>query len=329
MAEKSRVFIQSMTINGQDLDMDAAIKATYIEKINLDGPMLTMELRDSNTLLTDQYGLTGGSKIVCEMSDFHNEAGSSFKETFIAGPPKKEGDVITVDCFQIDCMSIKTPAIKTRYFNEKSPAFILSQLLPGLKVETDITDAGTYHLTSGMAPSRMLRAMARDYAAALFICRGKVYFKTLSSLAAQPVTYKVGTNRSRGNIDINIANMTRPDSKLLYDRTLRRQWCTIDIYGEAKKGKAQDGFPLAFISGIPMRRLDNQNTYLLPRLDMTSQGLASIVPALLLGLDIVKYEEFGEMDESIPTKLLVSSISHHQAGMSYLNRIELSEVAFE
>ena len=318
-----------MTINGQALDLDSVIQATYIETINMDGPMLTMQIRDSLTLITDQYGLTGGSEIVCEMSDLHNNAGSSFKERFTVGPPKKEGDVITIDAFQADCAKLKTPAPKARYFNEKRPGFILQQLLPGLTVVTDITDAGTYHLNEGMTPSRMLRAMARDYGAALFICRGKVYFKTLSSLKGQPPAYKVGTNRSRGKIDINIANQTRPDLKALYERNLRRQWYTFNDYGELIKGSAQAGFPSAFVSGLPGRRLDNQNAYLLPRLDMTSHGLASVFPSMLLELDIVKHDAFGEVDESLPSKLLVSTISHHHAGMSYLNRIELSEVAFE
>jgi hypothetical protein len=246
----------------------------------------------------------------------------TFKEMFIAGKPKIDGEVITVDAFSKVCHDIKQPAVRPRFFTNKTPAFILAELCPGLKVQSDFPAPGTYHLNVGQNASNLIFSMQRDYGACAFICRGTVYFLSLKKVMESKPVYTAGRNQDR--IDINIAQSRAIDNQAVYDRVLRRQWHCFDRFGQQHDSQNNDKCPSVVIASIPPAQLNNQSLHMMPVLEMTCFGVGQLMPAMILELDVVKQSEFAERDHSVKKRLAIMRICHFSQGVEgYLNRVEL------
>lgn len=314
-----RVWLQRLFINGNLITQDAIISSAYIECADTSGPLITLQLRDSLSVIRDDFGLKGGSLIEAEFSDVLADKPVNFKERFIAGLPKIDGEAITVDAFSEACHKLKQPATKPRFFVNKTPAFILSQCLPGLPVETDYSEPGTYHLNVGMNPSSLLFSMARDYGAAVYVSRGKVYFKSLKKLfTAAPVTKIIRNSPDKG---LNVATSRALDNKAVYDRQLRRQFHCVDEFGKMHNSRSNADSPSIVLASIPPARLENQALHLLPVLDIESLGVGTLQPGQLVETDIVKFSDTAERDQSIATRLVITRLCHYSEGMRYINRI--------
>ncbi len=319
MADPQRIWLQRLTINGNVISEEVIVSSNYIEYIDTSGPLLTLQLLDPNSVIRDDYKLQSGAVIECEFSDTQAKNPVLFKETFISGRPEIKGDSITVDSFSKACHRIKQPVINPRFFVSKSPAFILAELIPGLKIVSDFAEVGTYHLNAGMNASSLIFSMARDYGAAAYICRGTVYFRSLRKLFQQQPSHLFTKNAPTG---INIATSRVVDNKSTYDRQLRRQWHCIDQYGQRHDSRANADCASVIVSGIPPGRLENQSLHLMPVIVAESLGVGALQPGQLIETDHVKFNEASERDASMPIKMLVLRTGHYSQGRRYLNATE-------
>jgi hypothetical protein len=322
MAEQQRIWLQRLFINGNQIDNDAIVSSAYIEVMDTSGPLITLVLRDSLSIIRDDFQLTSGAFIECEFSDVQGSDPVIFKERFIAGKPKIAGEVITVDSFCEACHKIKQPATRPRFFNQKTPAFILAELCPGLKVQSDFPEPGTYHLNVGQNASGLLFGMARDYGACVFISRGTVYFLSLKKVMDSAPVYTAGRNLDK--VDINIAQSEAIDNQAVYDRVLRRQYHCFDRFGQLHNSKTNEDYPSVVISSIPPSKLNNQSLHMMPTLQITSFGVGKLIPSMVLELDVVKANPLAERDHSVKKRLVIMRICHFSQGIEgYLNRMEL------
>ena len=322
MAEQQRIWLQRLLINGNLINNDAIISSAYIEYMDTSGPLLTLELRDGFSVIRDDYKLLSGAQIECEFSDVQGVDPVIFKEVFTAGKPSVNGEVIKVDAFSKPCHEIKQPATRPRFFTNKTPAFILAELFPGLKVQSDFPQQGTYHLNVGQNASSLIFSMQRDYGACAFVCRGTVYFLSLKNVMQAKPVFTAG--RNQGRVDINIAQSKAIDNKAVYDRLLRRQWHCFDRFGQQHNSKTNEKSPSVVIASIPPAQLNNQSLHMMPVLEMTCFGVGQLMPSLVFELDVVKVDPLGERDHSIPQRLAIMRICHFSQGVEgYLNKIEL------
>ena len=325
MSQSSAIFAQSLMINGHDVDVNRIVSLAYTEYLDLSGPVIVLELRDEQSFIVDNYGLVDGTEIIIEMGDVHGVGDGLFKETFITMLYPTSNGVIKIEAFPQDCYNIKTPAAKAKLFNDKSPREILSALLQDLKIQSSVTGKGVYHLNPGKTPSRLLRDMARDFAAACWLCRGTVYFKALSEIASLPPSLTLGLNSKNGDVDIQRFN--KINNSALYKRVAHKHFSSWDtVLGHQQSTAFKDKQHVIVAYPVTPAQLANQGVYVQPMLDIVIVGDSNFVPGLNVGLDIVKLSHDAEIDESVPAKLFIQSVTHYAQGMKYNNRMMLGVI---
>lgn len=325
MSQSSATFAQSLTINDYDIDVNRIVSLAYTEYLDLSGPVIVLELRDEQSFIVDNYGLVDGTEIVIEMGDVHGVGDGLFKETFITMLYPMANGVIKIEAFQKDCYNIKTPATKALLFNDKSPKDILAALLPGLKIQSTVNGKGIYHLNPGKTPSRLLRDMARDYGAACWICRGTVYFKDLSEITSATPSMILGLNSN--NSDVDIQRFNKINNSSLYKRVAHKHFCSWDTaLGHQRSNAFKDKQNVIVAYPLTPAQLANQAIYVQPMLDVVVVGDSNFMPGLNLGLDIVKLSYDAEIDESVPAKLFIQSVTHYSQDMKYNNRMVLGAI---
>lgn len=322
MSDQSYTFLQSLTVNGHSVDMPRVVSLSYIEQLDLSGASFILQLRDEQSYIRDEFGLAKGAEIVMEMGDVYGTGGELFTETFIVYVCPVESDIITVEGFQKECHELKIKAAEPKFFVNKSPRTILSQLVPSLKIDCASLSAGTYHLNQGQPPTRLLRQMARDYGAACWINRGTIYFKTLAEIASGTPLLSIGLNNVNADVEIAKYNVLNEDA--LYDRALQRCCSAWTTDGGYLSSEGQEGKPALLLSypAIPAQ-LDNQALCINPKLDIVVVGDSRYTPAAVLSLEIIKLSHDAAIDESVAASLVVKTVTHYTESSKYNNRMIL------
>lgn len=322
MSNQSAMFAQSLKINGNDIDVNRIVSLAYTEYLDLSGPTIILQVRDEQSFIVDNYGLVAGTEIEIGMGDVHGIGDALFTETFTTMLYPVKNGVITIEAFQKDCYSIKTPASRSQFFTDKSPSEIISALIPGLKIQSNVNGKGVYHLNPGKTPSRLLRDMARDFAAACWICRGTVHFKLLSEIVATPAALTLGLNSK--TCDVDIQRFNKINNSALFERVAYKNFSSWDTeLGHQRSGVCQDK-PLVVVA-YPLTpvKLANQCVYIQPMLDVVVVGDTNFMPGINAGLDVIKLSHDAEIDESVPATLFIHSVTHYAQEMKYNNRMIL------
>lgn len=316
------IFVQLVEANGYEVVNEHIRSCTYIETGDIGGVKLILSLYDHKSIYSDNVGIKVNTEIKVTFGDPDGRGDAGWSNKFIVKVPSVESGILTLECFEKNSEDLKAPAPKPIFLNEMQPAAILKKLCPNLKVICDrFLVAGTYHLNPGGTKSRLIRNMARDYGAMCFIARGAIYFLDITKMTNTPdFTLEWGNP----NADISIARYQKLGEDDLHERVYDRRyiaWDTVD--GMVTSNKHTDKAN-ALISVPNRQALDKQHVSLMPILEVEMLGNGNLTPSPCVKVIFHKQLPETELDESIPTIQYISQVAHHQEGMSYVCKLELS-----
>ncbi|MCG6387508.1 hypothetical protein K6U51_12725 [Vibrio fluvialis] len=326
MSEQEREYflVQKIAVGNNDVLMEHVHSCAYIENASMEGVKLILTLMDEAGLYRDDYGLSEGAEMVVTLADPGGRGDDIWIETFVVVKPEVKDGLLIINGFAKPCHQLKQPAVTPRFFTNKQPKEILSELLPGLKVDVDnFEKSGTYHLLPGTPPSRLIRSMARDYGAACFYARGVAYFKAFK-LLSQSEDFKI--ENGNPNADYSFSRFTMLGERELDKRVLNKSyvsWDTVEGMQSAVNGSA--GAP-TLISVEQAKALNNQHMGIIPLLDVELGGNSRLMPLKWCSVLFHKRLPATELNEALPERQVINCVTHFQQGNRYLCRVQLGEI---
>ncbi|WP_347361813.1 hypothetical protein [Vibrio vulnificus] len=322
MSRHEHQLVQSITYNGEDLDLSSLKEAAFIETTTLDGPKLIIEYDDKERYLRDDLAIKEKAVFTVVLSDPVNQDALNWETQWvIMTMPASENGTVTFNLFLKALYDLKRPASSARCFVKEPVSKVLRQLAPGIPL-----DVGTFpirldfHLLPAQRPSRLIRQMAKELGALVFIRRGTLVFCTLKELQERSPTYTYHYNDTREQFQI--ARYTTPnDSSLIEDLTERRFVGWDDKKGMVYSGKHSSA-PIEH-SGVTSRFvLDNLSKIPIPVLDAYMFGNGGLRAGDVVEVVWNRSDLERPIDESLPTLIVIGLVSHSYKDKKYYNRIK-------
>lgn len=299
---------------------DHIIDCSIIETGDMSGTKMILRLSDKNAYYRDDLGVKKDTELEVTYGDPEGRGDDIFIDKFIVMSAVMREGVLKIEGFQKDCHQLKQPAQTPRFFVDQTPSYILSALLPGVKLVVDVGQAGTYHLNPGASPSRLIRNMARDCGAMAFYSRGTFYFLSISKLLSQKPAFTV--EHQNPNAEVSINGFQINDKSFMYRRVLNRQYLRWDtVTGLAKDGTPENGIVVVTTPGA--HTLQHQNQAIVPLLVAEMLGNSMFMPSLAMNVVLNLGTIEKVIDETLPERQLVNQVTHYQQGSRYLCRMEL------
>lgn len=321
--EQAHLLIQGIKHipSGENLDLAFMLELTLVETIDLSGPRLMAEFDDPNSWLKDVVGLKEKDELEVTISDLYVRDGIDeiIKFTVLTRPVS--GNSVKINAIASAVFALKTRASKAMVFTRKSPGVILDRLFPGMKKNVGrFPVVEDYHLLSGEYPSYLLRQMAREKGAHVFLRRGTVCLCRLSDIMEQAepdFTYHYD-NATEQN---QIVQHTVPSSQhILEDKIIRRYsgwnmtkgWISVgDKSLPPEKSSSQSLLTMKNIGKSPR-----------PALDFTCTGNGFLKPGACIDLVWNTLRINAPLDESLPGRVVASTIAHHYRANNYSCRVK-------
>jgi len=317
MAQLQQYFLQSATLNGQVIPRDWVNSTLYLEKTKLTGPLVRLEVRDATGSITDDFKAAYGATLVVEFGDPTGARGT-IKETFFVTSAPARGDVIEIVGVSMDLKRVKTAVSGARLYANRQPGDILADFAGGLTVEADaFKKACTYHLNMGEKPSVVLSQVARDNGALVWMARGKFYVKEMARLIKTKAAFVYEANNPAAAYTISRQQNINQDSAATDSRQYRFVgYSMTDGFMEA--GDA--ALPVKYVSDADMATLKNMQQVLVPKLDIEVSGNPDITAGMVIGIQIHRYDNQNQTDESLPKNFIVERVAHYEDRISYTTR---------
>ncbi|EKO3439452.1 hypothetical protein NTE19_003344 [Vibrio fluvialis] len=318
---QEKPFVQRVMVNGEELNRDKLVSVAYIENGDLSSPSLIAEIDDSRGDIRDDMGLVEGAEIIMEFGDVYGEGRSMLSETFVVRTAPIQNGVIRAQGFSSTLHQLKQPCSSPVFFVEKSVGAILSALCPGVRLDCSVVGVGTYHLNYDMPKSRLIRNMARDFGAAVWLNRGVLHFHKLETLMGRAPVMKAGLNDR--NVDLYVHSHDVIRDKPLNERIKQKNYGSWAIdkgfeYSSTHNDKSQ-----ILLAYPPKNKLDNISKYMQPLLWFECAGNSDLEPMSMLEFSMLRLSREVELDESLPANMLITQITHYAAKERYLNKIQV------
>jgi len=320
-------FVQKITHGGQELDLALVERCTYIETLDMSGPKLILVMRDPDSVIRDDIGVTPGSLLDVTFADYFNEDGDEIVDKFSVLTIPDHGDSIVVNAMQADVRFLKAPAKAPIVFLRQPVSSILRRLFPSHKIIVDRFGTGQdYHVLPGERPAKVLRQLSAEIGARIFCHRGKVYARRLKSMYDDPPAFSLAYNDTRKPDEIDaykIASYQRPNTDELVADSIDRQWCGWDMRTgptQSRKG----ALPSEWCGLSSQGGLDNLSAIPKPEVDIVlAGGVGMLRPGLCCSLVWYLDRIDSPMDESLPEKAVIGTAAHHYQSQKFLTRLKM------
>lgn len=326
MANKSYTFLQSLSVNEIEISPIFVVSLAYTEQMDLSGSTIVLQLQDSNSRIRDETKLAKYSTITLAMSDIAGTGDSHFNVTFTVLKYRIDKGVIVIDAIDSLVYELKKCARAAKFIVNKSVQDVLALLVPSMPIKCDNLggNENTYHLNAGQPVSRLLREIARDYAAAVFVHRGTLYFKRYDQLLTTP-SFTLGLNSN--DADSEMIRFTRIDD----DAVIARMTDYTKAFWNGNAIVSIDNEQPRRIVAAPIdeRLLANHQVRVASIVDCVVVGHSDFAPSMTLGVEVIKFSADGEIDESLPSKQIIKTVTHFAQDSKYNCRLILGAITSE
>lgn len=310
-----------------DFDLSFLVDVTLIETVDISGPRLILTMDDPNNYIMEDLEARPRDVLKVTFSSHWYEGDGDnidlvVKFRILTMP--QNGRAITFNCMEKEVEASKQPAKKAILFTEKPVSEILKKLLPGLKPKVGkFPVTMDYHVLPGVRPSKTIRQMCHEMKAACFNRRGTVVFETWQKLLKQEPEYTYHhTPPPELECDEEIFSyeILRAQA-IVKDRVERNymSWSLTDgIVSTSRALKKAAEWVAPSVKSV----LDNMLTVPLPSIDMMVSGQGTLQPGMVM--ELVWHSDNPEkpIDESLPNKILISTVAHYYSGSNYLCRVK-------
>lgn len=315
-----QLLVQKILVGGAELDIALLQSCTYVETLDLSGPRLMLTIQDRDNIVRDDFGVVEGASLTVSFSDQHLRGGLDVSEEFVIRSVVVAQNIsLTVSAFPKPIHKLKTPSEEALFLNDTDVPGVIGKVLPGIPLESDQLPAvDMWHLLSGERPSKKLRGLAYESAAAFYYLRKKFYTKSYAKLWAQPSFAEFHYDDARKtNQIVSYTGLYRKD---LANERMNRSFVGWDmVKGVLGQG---GGGPVEISRHSQEHKLAAMNTYMLPAIDFGTHGWGSLKPGVCIDLKFHRSQEGKPFDESLPEKVLLTAVAHHYATNRYSCRVK-------
>lgn len=316
MSGKGYFFVQSIKVGGKLLDKAHVESTSYIEHANMNGSLLLVDVRDEQGKLRDEAGVKKGVEVVASLGD-PDDSGALFQETFvILKAPMKDG-VMKICAIQKDMAKLKTPSSKAIFFTNKPTMQSIRTLANGIPVEAGrVNGLCTYHLDAGEAPSGLMREIAKDHACLCYWSRGKLHLKPYSEVFAQSPTITLESNNPKAKNRISFFKWLDHDFAS-ESESVKRYASYSMTEGWLYSSNAPEDAPIEIVPNATQSQLNDRSKRVVELMEVELAGYGKYQAGMVVGLRINKMDKDSVLDESAPSKALITRVTHHETAKNY------------
>ena len=323
MANSVQILIQSIKHNGKEIDLGHLVESVYIEKADAWGPVLILKYNDINSIIRDEYRIVEGDVLTVTIGDPLTDDELNLTEQFTVLSMPLNGPLLTINCVQSDIHALLAHAGSARIFRAKSGLYLCQQLLnkSGVKYSSSknpiIED---YHLLPGTRPVNLIRRMARETGRLAWYARNEFTLKSFDELMADGDSSAIEYHWNDSRQAHQIANYDKLSSHWKKKDSADKNYIAFDF----KEGIVSEGSgsgPTQWMGAAKKNTLSAMGDIPIPSILFLAAGYGQAQPGKVVKFTWNKSQSSQLLDESLPSKGLIYSVSHHQAGNLYQNKI--------
>lgn len=317
--------LQSAKRGSTELDISFCREVSFVETLDLSGPRLILKFDDSYSILRNIMKIKQGDVLTCVINDVMHKSKLNFTGDFQIMSMPVEGEVVTLNCLLKAVADMKIPAVQARLFSKSvSVQTVLAALAQGLSCKSTIPALlSAYHLLPGERPSLVLRQLAIEHGAVVYIDRGLLCLGYAISLETKPTSLTLHYKNPK--IDDQILDYTHINSESLVSDRILRKYTGFNIKDGFIQAPRYGNCAPETTSADNIAVMDNLSTIAIPILDIITTGSGEIKPGVSLKFEWnmdVAYKDVLS-DESLPGTAYAGAVVHYSAGASnYFCRIK-------
>lgn len=320
MAALQQFFLQSVSINSQDVPRASIFQSMYVEKTTLTAPVLVLQIHDPGGKILDDFKAVYGSTLIAEIGDPTGKT-DAYKETFFITSAPSAGDVVTVTATTADIVRLKTPSAKSWLYASRQPADVMNAHKGNARVVSDVLKKPcTYHLNTGEKPSRVLRMMAHDRAALVWLAQGVFSFRTYDGLMKDAIAFEYEAYNPNAKYTISrLKSMNADNAALESTRFCFTSWSSTEGYISA----GDTTLPVKHISDSDSETLKAMTRAIIPKLEIDVAGNPAIKAGMIIGITIHRLDKENQVSEALPQKMVAIRVAHVEKREGYMTRMIL------
>lgn len=310
-----------------DFDLSLLTEMTFVETLDISGPRFVVTFDDFSCFIRDCLNARPRDLLKVSFSSHWREAEGEGDDLelvmwFRIMTMPQQGSLLTFNCIEKEVESIKQPSPKTMLFTDRQVPEILGKLLPNLKQRVGrFPTAMDYHVLPGMRASKTIRQMCHELQAACFNQRGTLVFETWSNLFRQEPELEYSHQTSRGQeSDEEIYSYQMLRSAEIIKERVERNYMSFDIKNGIVQTTNGRQKPSEWVSPSLISTLDNLSVVPSPAIDLLTTGQGNLQAGVVMAIRWHSGSRTQPLDESLPRKILVSTVAHYYSGSNYLCR---------
>ena len=317
--QKQGPYIQQIVCGGKEIKPSFLQQSTLIESMDLSGPKLILKFNDPDSVLYDDIGVKPTKTLTVTFTDFwhDDEAGNDpLVDNFFIQNMLVESEIVTLKCLQSDIKALKSPAYRPMMLVQRHVPVIARRLMPNVRYEIDrFTVDNNYLVSPGECKSNVLRNLGWDLGAKVFYRRGTLVIRKREDMFDDPPAFTYAYNSPQAPFQI-IHYQSPHGKEIVYDSTEKRN-CERDMIESSDSAANHSQNAAESVRVVSLAALHNISITF-PEVEFTVPGSGALAPGMALALEWNLKHLDPSLDESLPKKIIISTLTHNYQEQKYL-----------